>query len=407
LHSKLSHRLLNDFPRFSFQYLFVITIILFPYLNLFGFFYPIEVIGINLYLVTLFLFILLAFLSNLSKVRNYNEILSIYIYLVIIAIFLGLRLLVYNEPLDTLSALRTPVIFLILWNVAYSFVYISGKVELVYKIIIGNSFIQALIGIIHHYYFPFIVIGGIAGREEGYLINYSYGAFRENGILLNPNLYANFIIIGLFLILYNNKKKTFNIRWQLEILLIIVMEWGIILSSSRYPMFVSFLLIGYYLVKNFSVKSFLVLSIPLLIVVYLQFSSILYSIQRLLIHGYKVRELKNDLARSMIFGDVYSFLIGVPSNIVASSTTIGGLYVSDNSFYMIIMGFGFPAFLIMFYFIYLLVKKSFKGLKIYLFYFIGVLWLTNGVLWEVWLLYFFLSIHIIQKSKNESNQLSP
>ena len=64
--------------------------------------------------------------------------------------------------------------------------------------------LQSIIGVVHSQLFPNIIIGYDL-NEDGtllHILSSDEGGFRENGTLLGPNVFANFLLIGLALISY-------------------------------------------------------------------------------------------------------------------------------------------------------------------------------------------------------------
>lgn len=383
---------------------FIIVLIIYPYIFLINMLLPqVDIIGKNFYVVIITLIIILILLGNIRYISSTKGIIIILAFSLILPLMIILlRCLVYDESLNNIFAARSPITFIIYLLVASVIQRTKKEKEIVCKVIIVNCFIQAIIGIIHYYFFSFILTGVfVESMDVPYIISTEAIYSREQGILLNSSLYANFILLGLFLLVNKTKIVVNKKNSYLHYFLIAIMIWGIVLSGSRYPIFISLILVvGYLFSKKRSllVQIFIV-CISITFFVYFLYPYLSGIIGRFLTEGTGGRGLKYLLALKLLFEkNILYLLLGVAPGIVGKTITDNGLCFSDNSFLEIMLLYGVPFFIIWSTFIVVLNKKVvlLKKNTFILLYFIGCLLLTNSILWEIWILYYWAALYSMQ-----------
>ena len=296
----------------------------------------------------------------------------------------------------------TPILYLL---VALAIIKTAGR-DIVSKIIVINAFIQSIIGIIHHHFIPHLITGH-PSLHPGQLYIYieGLGPFREPGILISASLYANIILLGIFII-------GFNLIRKLDygsIIMGIFMLYGLSLSGSRLPSIVAFIFLIVILIRvvyNFYNKNNLkkilfsaLFVVILFIFMYLFiFPEINSMSMRFTNEGLGVRNIKNNLALSIIFENFQNFYFGTKTSYINSIASPEGVGISDNSYLAIWLKFGIIylslLFIVMSLLIFSRVKLSF-GVIILVGYFMTNLFLTNSIYWDLYLLYFFATLFVI------------
>lgn len=266
------------------------------------------------------------------------------------------------------------------------------------NIIMFNIFIQAAFGIIHSIYFPHIVTG-IELDDSGagiYILEAGEGGFREAGMLLGSNVYGNFMVLGVILVL--SRLKTLSIKGNVIFYgLYVLTMWAIYLSGSRLALAFSLVISAFFLIRRFQVQY---LYIP----IFLGASVVLFSplldkaIERTAEHGTSSRLEKSEIALSMVTESLTSILIGPAASIVEQTRTLDGLPFSDNSFMLLALNYGIPAgYGCLFIILFMIIKNVEPNFKTLVFfgYLMGTLFFNNSILWDMWLFYSIAVLYIV------------
>lgn len=385
--------------------LFALILIIYPYIFLVSHFaYQIMPFDKNPFLIIITFSCILIWITSIKK--HFTELIA---FSILAASFLAVMLTrqaVYGEPFDVFPV-RSSLLIIIFMSIPTLVVAKTEQVNSLKKIIQVNSIIQAALGVIHYYFLPFIITGTEEISRTGRLfaIDYSHPIFtRENGILGNASIYANVLLVGLFLVV-NEKKRGIQLLAQWAAVFILL--WGTILSGSRLPALVASTLAAYFFIKN---SSFVAVGFAAIIsAITLKFASerILYLLSRFSSEGNEIRQEKNALGWEMYTSDPIHAFIGAPRALLASGKTISGYYFSDNTFiyYLLTSGLIFSSIWFC-YFIYQCTKK-YKSPQawVLLAYFFGCIWFTNGVLWDLWVLYLFSSLFVLSKSTRSQHKM--
>ena len=373
--------------------LFIGSLAVYPYLFLFNIFFPSTLsIGKNTFIFIITAIILLCFLLRWKGILSKLGVGTIYFIMFLALMIIIIRHWLYGEGIDKIFLYHIVLTPLLYCGVAYYYLREKEKKEIVKKVIFCSCLIQAIIGLLHFYVFPYIHLGL---SPDGLLkIVRGVGTMREVGTLLAANLYADFILLGMF-ILINSYKK-----WRLPQLavhiLMFILIWGVAISASRWPFIVAALLLMLYFKKLLLSKKIIsVLLIVLLLGSFLP-NIFIYMAQKVATGEVTVRIAKYQLALSSLLESLPSFLVGPFFG--RADTGIDVTSFSDNSYLLLMITFGVP-FICLFLFLFsYIIRKTISINRNYfiLLYFLITLFINNSILWDVWLFYFFATLYSLQ-----------
>ena len=266
------------------------------------------------------------------------------------------------------------------------------------NIIFFNSGLMGLIGILHFFFFPGL---NLTPEATGYLsiVNQNEQidlSDRESGILVNATAYADFVILGL-LLLYYEKLSLLKNTWRKDISYLLLAAFfgtAVAISGSRYPViaFVCVVVLMFFRKSKFSNM----LGIAgVFVLCWVSFHVTQLSVVNRFGDNLGDRTEKLKLGLDWI-SSAQGFFYGVSSQ-VQSSMTMGGVQFSDNSFLQIALNIGAFMTIIMFtYFLYLIIKHfQIKRTWVLLIFFVFLFSETNAILWDFWMLYFFVLWRIV------------
>jgi len=396
-------------PIMSMGNIFLFIFAMYPYIFLINMLLPIDSIGFNFYFASTTIALAILFIVMLMRCQSKATQQLVVFAVLIFFVFMLMHLFVeksYSPSLIMSNRIGvTPIFYLF---IAFAAIKIVGK-NIISKIVVTNAFIQAVIGIVHYNFFSNIITGSeLVPEGQLYIVLEEFMYLREPGILESASLYANMILLGIFILGFNRKKDMTSIRIVINILMVMIMVYGISLSHSRYPAIVAFVFCGYIFLGyaktyfKFNFITVIILSVSILVVSQ-SFSKYIYPeidsmLTRLSYEGMGVRIMKNQMAMAVMLDSYTNLLIGADAGYIGAVQSDEGLGISDNSFLALGMNLGLIYFLFMLAIVCFLlvntVKINFRGLFL-LAYFTVNLFLTNSVYWDIYLLYFFATMYAI------------
>lgn len=378
----------------------ILIAVIYPIMNGIYILLPLKLFNKNIYLLGITTFAVFLFVRSVF-VTPKKTFFSTYLMMVLVGIVFLFRFFYYEE-IGSVN-LRAPLIWALYWICVYSNVK-KTNYRTFYNVIVFSCVFQALLGFVHFYVFPDLILSSdilaaMGENDKLYLFsNQHLGAFREAGLLFNPNTFGDLLFIGLFLVLHDIQHRSSKTRPVVSLILVAVLAWGIVLSGSRYPIGMTVLLLVYYSFKTFSART---LAAAVVFGALISFTHLLPLLKgnydRLLRDGNRIRSGKNSIALEMTLDSPAHFLIGTPDNAVANTRTAEGYIVSDNSFFTFVLSFGVPFVLYFIAFSIQQLRRYFQRNLFFLIFFLGVLWFSNAVLWEVWLLYAFIALAVMKE----------
>lgn len=399
--------------RASFQG-FLFSLCVYPYLFALNMFIPSALLGgkcVYIYAVTVILIISFLFQLRIILCRIPAWSLFLFILLTMNIVFLNLF---FYSGIKHVDVLRIPFNLVIYLGVAYSCIRGVSSRKIVYNVIVYNCIIQAVVGIIHYFFFPGIMTG-VPGYES-YVITNDTTPQAERGLLISSNLYSLFLILGCFLVVYRN--EALKKKWIVETIYLILLITGIVLSNSRLGLLFSALLFLIYFKKSaFQGKAVLTGLIIIGITIFHGFigDRIGDAYQRSFLYddsytGVNLsRVAKNTNALDLLIADWSNVLIGPSKNATVEFKLKQDRRYSDNSFFLLFHNYGLPSaviiIVVMAYLFSNVINIRERGIILFLFYFISALFFYNCVLFDIWLFFFSASLVVLSRKNDIHSNL--
>ncbi len=376
---------LLEFIIIAYPYIFALNIGFFIY----GFNVPfVSIVTIGLFLV---------FTNYILSKKDIFSFFVICIIAFLVMIVAFTRSAVYFEDIN-LAQYRSfflVVVYSVSLKLLLSDADFKSKIS---KILLFNFVAQAVIGIIHSLYFPHIVTG-IELDNSGakfYVLDPGEGGFRESGLLIGSNVYGNFLVLGIFLIIGHLRGATiFRLFFLLFSAFLIF--WAIYLSGSRLALANGFLISFVVIVRHFGIKYF---SVPVIFALLVVLTTSVFDnvIERTESHGSGGRVEKAELAINMLSDSMTSMFLGPSLAVLANTKTFDGLQFSDNSFMHLALQHGVFISIVCFIVVFYSVARNVKGSVVSIlmcYYIITTLYFNNSILWDIWLLYAIAVMYIL------------
>jgi len=360
-----------------------------------------TVFGFSPYILAVTLSLFLVFLSAYRTVLRQKDLVILIVYFSLMITVVLIRNLTYYEAIS-FSKYRTVFMVFIYFTSLFYILQNEYSQRKISSIIIFNVVVQAIFGIVHHNFFPYVVTG-MALDDTGagmYILDPGEGGYRENGTLIGSNLFGNFLVLGIFLILSRLKPRRLKGNFLLFLSLVVTI-WAIHLSGSRYALVSSLVISMFYMLRIIPLQYFYLPIVSGL--TFLMFTPILEGVlQRTNSGGSGGRIEKTVMAIDMLSESLTTFLFGVPTKIVTTTKTSDGLLFSDNSFMLSLLNYGVVAGMLFFIvLLYFILKRVYIGMHTFVFlsYIIGTFLFNNAILWDIWLLYAIATLFIISDKK--------
>lgn len=264
-------------------------------------------------------------------------------------IVIAMKAYVYNVHLD-IFAFRFAFVAIIYGCIALPFVSSPARTRVLRRVLLWSCVLEAVIGIVHSLYFPYIVTG-IQLDDSGqaiYVLDSGLGGYRENGTLISANMYGGFLVFGLILLFANTKRLDRHSFVRIAPLAA-VLWWGIALSGSRYALAGAVLATGYFLVKA-TAPIVTMIAVPLATVALVLSPAMGQLQQRFENEGTGGRGAIITASIDLATRRFSSLLLGSTTEEEATVVTSAGRNISDNSYASLALDYGVPfALLLVFY----------------------------------------------------------
>ena len=319
------------------------------------------------------------------------------------------RDIVYDEPIRPLNYRYIPLLFVMILLGANTVRQLNRR-DLMAKLLVWATFVQALIGIVHSQWFSYINLA--AGTDEPTL---SFDAFatREAGTLFNANAYGSMLFCGMLLLTFYPFRTGLLRRPTIQSILIAMLGYAVALSGSRYPMGVAAATAVFFVYCRLLSRSNPGLSVLRLgVVVAALFLAVLRNfdgrmdLSRLQDTSSGGRVEMASISLGLLTANFWAPVIGTTTQSVVEARTSDEHALSDNSYLAIGMQFGFPLLFSWFYVVYAFFRRWLRfavPLFVFLCFVIDLL-VTNGILWDPWLFYFVLTFFCIAFAAEERAQ---
>jgi hypothetical protein len=304
-------------------------------------------------------------------------------------VVLSLRSEFYGIGLD-FFAYRFAFLVFIYGCVALPFVCSPTRIVVVRRVLLWSCVVQAIIGIIHSRYFPYIVTG-IPLDDSGqaiYVLDPSLGGYRENGTLITANMYGAFLVLGLILLLANVQRATRRALLR-QGPIAALLWWGIALSGSRYALLAAALVTAYFLYRTVPRYVFVII-LPAAALIFASSPAFVRMERRFAAEGSGGRVAIAAATLDLGTRRVSSLLLGAPPEEEYAARTGTGQILSDNSFASMMLDYGLPFTLVLLFCLGIvwsaLVRLS-GWVLVAAVFIIGQFAVTNALYWDPFLLF--------------------
>ncbi len=354
------------------------------YLNQEGGKISIPFIKIGALNVWLFLATGLAVAAQIHRYKLSDLLLFISVSVLAILI-LAARIFIYRDvSASGLSYFRPAFTILLYWFMAEALMKRPGVKSLLSKIIVANSLIHAIIGILI--------------QQKLLALPFLDNAVRMSGILFSPAVYANLSLLGILTLIFafNVTNKRSEI---LRTVCLLILFYAVFISKTRVPLVFAIAILSLHVLakdKTVWFKPLVLLAISAALLNL--FFNKTELIKRVLMLDDGGRFLKNVLGMSVLLQDFTAVVIG-PALDASQVTLPGGEGISDNSFIEMALKFGIVFMAIWSIVLFSAITKmvrpfSLKSVFIIL-YVLSCFFLTNCLLWDAWVYYLFPTINVI------------
>jgi hypothetical protein len=265
---------------------------------------------------------------------------SLLVVWVAAALVVFLRFLIYGN-LDAFS-FRFAFLVFVYGFVALPFTQSPWQAMWLRRVLLWSCILQAVLGIIHSIYFPYVVTGiEQVGEGQGItVLDPGQGGFRESGTLISANTFGAFLVLGLILLFAGSGRLRAHSMPRVGVLAGILW-WGLILSGSRYAIAGGAMVSAYFLIRSVPrVLSPLILAAAAAL--FFSSDAVARIQSRFAVEGSGGRVAKTALAVQLATEGYASLLIGVRTDREQEARTSGDLMVSDNSYASMVLDYGLP-----------------------------------------------------------------
>jgi hypothetical protein len=231
---------------------------------------------------------------------------------------------------------------------------------------------------------------------------------RESGTLGNATVFSNYIILGFFLNVLLGMRSEHKRTLLLCYATLLIMGVALLLAGSRYPLIIAVMLLLIYSGRNMSLRRavlFWAITLALSATWLWQFAAGI--IDRSLSDPAGGGRLEKTLLGLRLVGAQFSHLMfGVPLELISSAETSGGFSISDNSYVMVLLNFGLPFTVLWLISLYKVLRRTvcIRSNGMLLLYFVLGIGITNGILWDVWVLTYFAALFCLERESPRERQ---
>lgn len=355
-------------------------------------FVPLQILGKNLYTVLPAAIMVLVSLLLLPAIwRAPVTPAQARVFMALVFIWLAVllsRTAIYADGIDFLRARYLLLFFMFSAVLRYVAVDPVSRSKMA-KVLIAAMCLQAVIGIVHTYFFPFVGLVADPGGELEVAIG-SDESGGETGTLLTRSNFGDVLVCGQFALLVERR-----IPFTLRAVIMLVMFYAVTLGGARYAEIWSALLTAaLFINRKMDRAAPVMLALIVLAGIFMA------------VTGWTPFEIQSELRFDQDSGSrgeklgllidtlsnywPLSAFIGVPVRAALTAMTATGVVISDDSYGEITLDFGLAGLLLFLTGIFVwLVRWPMSILStLMLIYLFGNFALTNSVLWDVWLFYF-------------------
>jgi len=356
---------------------------------------PIQVFGKNIYAVmpaiimfAVFLLILPAiWRTPLTPLQAGAFIALAFTWLLV----MGTRMAIFGDSVDVLRERYLLLFFVFSAVLRYVAVDPRSRTQLA-NVLIGALCAQAIFGIVHTHFFPFVQVETDSTGDLGVTVGLDEGS-GETGTLLVRTGFADVVVCGQFVLLTERR-----IPFTLRAVMMTVMFYAVSLSGARYGQIWSALLTaGLFINRKMDRAAPAVLAAMVLAGI------------GMMLTGWTPFEIQSELrfhedsgGRGEKLGLVTDVLsnywplsafIGVPNSAALSAVSATGVVISDDSYGEIAMDFGLTGLLLFLTCLLAWIVRWPMSIlsTLMLIFLLGNFAITNSILWDPWLFYFLVA----------------
>lgn len=310
------------------------------------------------------------------------------VWLAAIAVLL-VRSIVYNVPID-LFVYRFAFLGFVYVFVALPFAQSPQFAPALRRVLLWSCIVQAVLGIIHNRYFPYIVTGvPLDGTGQAiYLVKPGMGGYRENGTLISANMYGAFLVLGLVLLFVPVRKLTVSSALRVGPVAVLLW-WGVVLSGSRFALGGAAITTCYLFLRSAPGYA-LPIVLPIAATMFLTSSAMTRVEQRFAAEGSGGRVAIATVSAELATRRLSSLLVGVPAAEQASARTASGQILSDNSYASLMLNYGLPFTLLLLFYVGIAWSSvvRIQGWVVVVLVFIAAQFaVTNALYWDPFVLF--------------------
>jgi hypothetical protein len=302
---------------------------------------------------------------------------------------LSLRSVMYGGGID-FFAYRFAFLGIVYGCITMPFIRSMECARILRRVLVWSCVVQAVLGIVHSLYFPYIVTGILVddGGQAIQILDPGAGAYRENGTLISSNMYGAFLVLGLTLVFAKTPRLTRSALLRVGPLAALLW-WGIVLSGSRYAIGAAAVVTGYFLLK--SVPNYALTVVLPVAVALFAFSPVVARVQeRFAVEGSGGRVAMAATSLDLVTKRMSSLILGVSPAEAVAARTASGQILSDNSYASMMFDYGLPFTLLLLFYLGI-VWSSIVRLRgwvlVTAFFIAGQFAVTNALYWDPFILF--------------------
>lgn len=377
-----------------------VLILCYPFIDIFAVLFPVRLFGKSIVLELALLLILVSYIRSryISGRVLFQEadIMVLLFLLASLGVFISRRI-VYEAHESYFNYRYFFILFLGLALAEYLSKNRKSLKIISLGIILQGLFTAVLI-VINIYFFPHLRISS----KHGLISN----GIETRDMLLNASMASDLIVCAGFVLLAARQSGLIKLPNLLFWLLLVLMAYATIITGSRYPQLVMgvVLLLAFRYQKGVSRYNMLFILLLLSVLFYYFEAHLKWDFRFDQSSGGRLAKL--GLTIHILGQSAWYFLMGAPNKIVAMAHTRSGVTISDNSFILVVLNFGFIFSLLFFIYLIKRLKYYVKGFISggYFIYLILGFGITNCFLWDPWLFIAMMTSVVLYKM-NESMTL--
>lgn len=324
-------------------------------------------------------------------------------------VVIAIKAYVYGMDLD-IFAYRFAFVSVIYGCVALPFVRSARNVTILRRVLLWSCTLQAVLGIIHSLFFPYIVTGiqlDYSGQAI-YVLDPGMGGYRENGTMISANMFGGFLVFGLILLFANTPRLTRRSAIRIAPVAT-ALWWAILLSGSRFALAGALLATGYFLVRA-TAPAIALLAVPVSIAAFVFSPAMAHVEQRFQAEGSGGRGAIVTASVELATRRLSSVLLGSTTEEEATVVTAAGKNISDNSYVSLVLDYGLPYALVLLFYLGLTWSALVRvrgWVLLAVAFVLGQFAVTNALYWDPFLIFAGATLLVVDAVQRDESAGSP